>query len=344
MDSALTLVVDYYEELGLTAKASPEEVREAWRGLARLLHPDQQQDARLRRLAECQMKRLNEIRDVLTDPVRRRRYDLTVAAVDGERYALAIVEEQRGARREIRARWPIAGVVAAVCVTWIVATSTAPRPARHPPRQESPVPLAGNQPEVQQATEAARDRNRPGKRVEPRPSVVSIAPVEPPANPLSLPTSLPAAVPASGISPIAPSAAGPSPQAIAPAVPASSPFAGAWVYVPPRLAVSEAPLYPPEFIETVILEEGGFLRGRYRARYRITDRPISPEVRFQFAGKPSGDRALLTWNGPGGSEGELQLRLLKPGVMELRWAAFELGSQLGLASGTAVLVRRFEPY
>jgi hypothetical protein len=335
--------VDYYEELGLTPKASPEEVREAWRGLVRLLHPDQQQDARLRRLAECQMKRLNEIHNVLTDPVRRRRYDLTMAAEDGDRYALAIVEGPRGARREIRACWPIAGAVAAVFVTWIVATSSAPRPASLTPRQKSSPSAVANPPTVPQAAQAARSRNRRERRVAPRPGIVPFAQVKAPANRPALPARLPEATPSPAISPVAPAAPGPSPQAISPAVPASSPFTGAWVYVPPRLAVSESSLYPPEFIETVILDEGGFLRGRYRARYRITDRPISPEVRFQFAGKPSGDRALLTWNGPGGSKGEIQLHLLKPDVMELRWVASDLGSQLGLASGTAVLVRRFEP-
>jgi len=67
--------VNYYEELGVAGSASVEEVRRAYRNLARLLHPDQQADEALRRLAGLQMTRLNEILRTLTDPMLRREYD-----------------------------------------------------------------------------------------------------------------------------------------------------------------------------------------------------------------------------------------------------------------------------
>src|SRR2546425_4548872 len=67
--------MNYYEELGLCASASSEQVRQAYLNLVRLLHPDQQQDENLRALAECQMKRLNQVYGVLSEPERRRRYD-----------------------------------------------------------------------------------------------------------------------------------------------------------------------------------------------------------------------------------------------------------------------------
>lgn len=57
--------MDYYDELGLERSASADEVREAWRTLARLLHPDRQQDPELRAHAERQMRRLNEMAGVL---------------------------------------------------------------------------------------------------------------------------------------------------------------------------------------------------------------------------------------------------------------------------------------
>lgn len=68
--------MDYYEELGLQRTASPEEIREAYHSLARLLHPEPAlHDARTRALARIQMRRLNELYAVLADPERRRRYD-----------------------------------------------------------------------------------------------------------------------------------------------------------------------------------------------------------------------------------------------------------------------------
>ena len=67
--------INFYEELGVAADASPEEIRDAFRSLARLLHPDQQTDLQLKKMAESQMRKLNPIYAVLSDPERRRRYD-----------------------------------------------------------------------------------------------------------------------------------------------------------------------------------------------------------------------------------------------------------------------------
>src|ERR1035438_256502 len=67
--------MNYYEELGIRQDAALEEIRQAYKLLARLLHPDAQPDARLKAMAECQMKRLNEILAILTDAQKRRQYD-----------------------------------------------------------------------------------------------------------------------------------------------------------------------------------------------------------------------------------------------------------------------------
>jgi hypothetical protein len=70
----------YYEELGLTASAAPDEIRKAHRTVCRLLHPDQQTEDSLRQAAELQMRRLNAIVDILLDPQQRRRYDESLRA------------------------------------------------------------------------------------------------------------------------------------------------------------------------------------------------------------------------------------------------------------------------
>src|SRR5580700_11002912 len=67
--------ITYYEELGVENTASADEIRDAFRALARLLHPDQQTDPQLKEIAEKQMRKLNRIHAVLSDPESRRRYD-----------------------------------------------------------------------------------------------------------------------------------------------------------------------------------------------------------------------------------------------------------------------------
>jgi hypothetical protein len=70
--------MNYYEELGVGQDASPEELRQACRTLARLLHPETQTDDKLRAAATREMTRLNEILSVLTEPRKRSAYDLTL--------------------------------------------------------------------------------------------------------------------------------------------------------------------------------------------------------------------------------------------------------------------------
>ncbi len=102
-------------------------------------------------------------------------------------------------------------------------------------------------------------------------------------------------------------------------------------------------LYPPEFIEATVTEQNGVVRGRYRSRYLIVDRAISPDVNFEFSGTPNGATVSCPWSGPGGSRGELTLRMTTDHTLEIEWTASELGSIQGLVSGTAHLTRRVEP-
>ena len=72
-------MMNYYEEFGVPQDATVEEIRQAYKTLARVLHPDSQTDEKLRAAAASQMKRLHEVLDILVDPAKRRAYDASFA-------------------------------------------------------------------------------------------------------------------------------------------------------------------------------------------------------------------------------------------------------------------------
>ena len=62
---------DYYAALGITKDATQDDVKRAYRKLARQFHPDLNKDAG----AEGQFKEIGEANDVLSDPEKRAAYD-----------------------------------------------------------------------------------------------------------------------------------------------------------------------------------------------------------------------------------------------------------------------------
>ena len=63
---------DYYKILGVGKNASEEEIKKAYRKLARKYHPDTNQGDKK---AEERFKEISQAHDVLSDPEKRKAYD-----------------------------------------------------------------------------------------------------------------------------------------------------------------------------------------------------------------------------------------------------------------------------
>src|ERR1044071_2023206 len=63
---------DYYDILGVGKNASDDDIKKAYRNLAKKLHPDMNPGDKA---SEEKFKELNEANEVLSDPAKRRAYD-----------------------------------------------------------------------------------------------------------------------------------------------------------------------------------------------------------------------------------------------------------------------------
>ncbi len=63
---------DYYTTLGVSREATPDEIKKAFRKLARQYHPDTAKD---KKAAEEKFKEINEANEVLSDLEKRKKYD-----------------------------------------------------------------------------------------------------------------------------------------------------------------------------------------------------------------------------------------------------------------------------
>lgn len=311
------------------------------------------------------MRKLNRIYAVLSDPEKRRRYN---DALEDENFGPTIIlspNSNVNVRRLMgRVAWLGAFIAIAITLIWLASDNPSPsqpQVAERVPKRVSaassvPVPNPNAGADLAQLQmdlrllrmerdaaigevarlRAAAARTQTAWKLPEAPGQASA----PPANTI---TELPfAPFPP----PPAPGPSRTSTSRIAAPKPASParPFAGFWFYARPAPAqrFKSSTLYAPEFIETTITEQNGTIRGKYRSRYKIVDRAISPDVTFEFSGTANGSTVVCPWNGPGGSKGELTLKIAGENGLSVDWTTTELGSIQGLVTGTAILTRRID--
>ena len=330
--------MNYYEELGVGRDATGGEIRQAYKTLARLLHPDGQADERLKAMAGRQMMRLNLILEVLSDPLRRRAYDESLLVGPP-----ALLEEGAGqgpAEESLPEEVRSLAFVPSVARYWLwLLTATAcmaaagiwwsmPRgsevpevlPLRPPrePRMVKVLPSDAARPAPPREGTVSAPEEVPAQAfLDPRVRVLS---PEPALFDPSVSTGL--ARPSWPMTPNPPARSIPP----APVAGTQSQLVGEWLYAPPELGAVDPGAYPALYIELLVSEENGELQGSYFARYKVSDRTIPPEVLLRARGRPSlGKVTRLDWISDSGAKGVLEMTQRPSGLMSVAWWTIGLG-------------------
>jgi curved DNA-binding protein CbpA len=338
-----------------------------------LLHPDSQPDDKLRVVAERQMKRLNEILEILTDPQKRLAYDQSLApppaATARPRYGqpsdrtaehgngMVIRPVPEPGWRQLAAHYWFYILIGVVSVATAVAWYATPRPPVAPDgwasvSSESGGAAAQAGPRAQEEAAAAKKRSRRSRiaRAAPRAPTARRAAassgfdvqVRTPLNSEPgefVPAVLPAPPPAEAASrPAEGPAAAQSPR------PPVSPFFGSWLFTAEGTAPSARGRYRALYIECLLKEAAGEIVGAYRARYKVPDQAISPEVAFRVRGPlPAGNSGRLAWTASDGASGVLEVTLHSSEALGVTWWTTTAGSRPALSSGDAMLIRQAVP-
>ena len=331
----------HYDDLGLPAGASEEEIREAYLNLVRLLHPDLQKAPSLKRFADFQMKRVSRAYAVLSDRERRRRYDAELARGGGDPDTPVAIKRRAGrwrARALITIGWLICAFAGVVGIGWYVSQQSVASPdaAQLPPAANATpimpvdttrVAAAGSGPQPAAAADAS------DKPVDSDPARAEIAAAKIERD-RALERTIHQTKELDFLSTLI--------LAAPPRAPAnSSRFSGVWVLPSPKVeAVSSA--FTPESVDLIVSAQPGRIEGRYRAIYPDMGATAPAMVRFYFEGTCNNDIANASWTSDDGSKGEIQLKLTSGTALQLVWSVTDTGNQTGPATGTVALVRKQE--
>ena len=349
--------LSYYEELGIDPGATSEQVRDAFRSLVRLLHPDHHSDPQMKALAERQMRKLNMVYAILSDPERRRRYDDFLEEDPTPTIVVNPASNIDVRRLAMRAAWIATAIATVAILVWMSSDGPPQQPSTDvkaadvrraqpepaPPSGASAIALPEELARLRSALRAARSQRDAALAEVNR----LLARQSADRKGFSLPTAESEAATMTELPRTGGKTAAAAQQMAFGPIPTASAMLqlqGTWTYTRPKDAVDRVgDLYSPEFIEATIYSVGDRLKGQYRSRYRVLDRAISPDVYFQFEVSAKGPTIVGPWLGRGGAKGELTLRLAEKNALQLDWEASELGTAQGLVSGSATLARRREP-
>jgi curved DNA-binding protein CbpA len=351
--------MNYYEELGVRQDAPAAEIRQAYKLLARVLHPDGQVDPDLKTMAERQMQRLVEIASVLLDPGKRSHYDEILLL--GNRLSAkfprrAILMPRAPGWRDSNHGvaefalhhwfWMLNGIFVVALGTWaLLHGPTQPdvgirdaawqrdsvseyRDPKPPPKSNRPRRL------LTSAIPQAASSIMPSGGVPLAARTALITPPEPPFIPEleEIPAIPPAPEPLAVVAKIAP-------QGL-PSLPKVPSLAGRWVYTPQPGDVPEHGIYSAISVELLLVEHAGELTGDFRARYSVPDLAVSPEVMFRIRGTAGlATSGEFDWFSNDNAKGQGKLILHDPNVLYVSWWTIEFGRRATLASGTAILIR-----
>jgi hypothetical protein len=370
--------MNYYDELGVSRDAPVQEIRQAYRVLVRLLHPDAQSEGELKLAAERQLNRLNAMIAILSTPELRRAYDLQLGLESCRRLVPAPPEavsefarrEDNGTNLVARAKplirlvfqyWSFILIGAVTCGATLaslllhnpsetlpesrnmeaVRSASVAAPKARPATQlpQRQAQMTAQDSQAEPAEGVAFQVESPPFRI--RPTVMAKSTVNT-LHPMRIPLPAGSQPLVTAVPPEPASKTASPPAAIASS--SSDPFAGNWFYAVDLDTSQASDGYRAVYVELLLSERGETLSGNYRARYLIPDKAISPEVSFHLEGKVGpGRSARVPWTAANGARGEAELNVNASGVMDFHWWSTEIPEKAGLSSGNAKLVRQRVP-